>query len=249
MTETPINILVIDDDPSLLAVLEAGLTMQESYTVKATVSAQEGMRLLESAQWDIVVSDYSLDDEQINGLTILKTARARQDYLCLVIIVTAFASLEISLEAIHLGAYDFLTKPFQLDELQLVVRNAANHLRLNRENQDLRAQVAELTASLSQTQGQQSKLVTQLQEWLSESQASHHMPSEPQMQELRRRRMHDQIGTYLKIGESITDQLSHQRQKIESLFKDGFLPENVYRRVIEKDTPEAVDLDLPESTL
>ena len=245
MNDQPINILVIDDDPALLAVLEAGLTMQDQYVVKATISAQEAMRLLQDGGYDIVVSDYSLNDDQINGLTILKMARSRPDHPCLVIIVTAFASLEISLEAIHLGAYDFLTKPFQLEELQLVVRNAADHMRLNRENQMLREQVGELTGAFRQTERQQKELVIRIREWLQESQASPYLPNESQMQDLRRRRLHEQIGTYLRIGESISEQMAHHRQKIETMFKDGLLPENVYRRVMETDTPEPMDLDLP----
>lgn len=237
MVLEPIKILVVDDDPALLAVLEAGLRLQEDYAVTAVVSAVEAMHCIMDRPFDLVITDYSLNDPNINGLALLRTVHERSENT-LVIIITAFASLEITLESIHLGAYDFLTKPFQLDELQLVIRNAANHIRLERENRYLRDQITHLIDALDQIEHQHEGLLDRVRQMdyeggLTETASSLMQPVNTfSTNEMRRRRMREQLSTYVRMGETIREQLARERQKIESLFQKGLLPENAYRRAM-----------------
>ena len=237
MAQDPIKILVVDDDPALLAVLEASLRMQEDYAVTAVGSAPQAMHLVRQQAFDIVITDYSLNDPGINGLAILRTAREQSDRT-LVVMITAFASLEITLESIHLGAHDFLTKPFQLDELQLVIRNAADRIRLERENHALRLQVARMITELDEIERQHGALLDRIREMdLGGGGEATSAPVTAQfnhtsLQEMHRRRVSEQLSTYVRMGETIRERLTRERQKIESLFEKGLLPESTYRRAL-----------------
>lgn len=237
MEASRIKILIVDDDPALLAVLEAGLRMQPDYDIAAVTGASAAMGLIESRVFDLVITDYSLGDKTINGLTILKAVRRRSE-TTLVIIITAFASLELTLESIHWGAYDFLTKPFQLDELQLVVRNAADRIHLEFENETLRAQVSQLIGALEDLQQQQGELMDRLSTLSEDAGAGEPpIPGAPalgaaSLMELRRRRMRDQLAVYVRQGETIRERLRRERENIEALFKKGILSEQAYQRAM-----------------
>lgn len=233
-----IKILVVDDDLALLAVLEAGLRTQPDYEITAMTSASEAIALVGSRDFDLVITDYSLGDRNITGLTMLRAVREKSDKT-LVIIITAFASLEITLESIHLGAYDFLTKPFQLDELLLVARNAAERIQLERENTALRQEVAGLIQALDEVQAQQGELMERLrhlnEEGGAEPPGGGGLPTAlagASLMELRRRRMREQLAAYVRTGETIRDRLNRERENIEVLFKKGVLSEQAYRRAI-----------------
>ena len=237
MSQIPIKILVVDDDSALLAVLEAGLRMQGDYDVTAVTSGSEALALIESRAFDLVITDYLLGERDIDGLTVLRAVRAK-DEKALVIIITAYASLEVTLESIHWGAYDFLTKPFQLDELQLVIRNAAERIRLGRENGELRLQVGELIQSLDEMQMQQGELLERLRQLHDEGLGAEGTGGSTapalvsaSLMELRRRRR-EQLSTYVRMGETIRDRINRERENIETLFKKGMLSEQIYQRAI-----------------
>lgn len=257
MTDDKIKILVVDDDPQLLAVLEAGLSLNDDYVVTSTTQAQEARKLVMAEKFDLVVTDYSLNDPEIDGLGILREVREKQPR-CLVVIITAYASLEISLEAIHLGAYDFLTKPFQLDELQLVVRNATQQIRLDHENQRLHSQLGEMMQALQEIETQHSTLLNNMQDLGSDAGLGNATVGGSGMTPLtsplpgnglaggglpsgggegadaKRFQMRQQISNYLKVGETIREQLSRERERIEVMFKNGLLTEESYRKAISK---------------
>lgn len=237
MSPNPIKILVVDDDVALLAVLEAGLRMQPDYDITAVATGPEALALVESRAFDLVVTDYLLGDRDINGLTVLRAVRAKNEKT-LVIIITAYASLEVTLESIHWGAHDFLTKPFQLDELQLVIRNAAERIRLEWENDALRRQVESLIQALDEMQQQQGDMVDRLRQLHDEGAGAEGMNAMPtpalanaSLVELRRRRR-EQLSTYVRMGETIRDRLTRERENIETLFKKGMLSEQLYQRAI-----------------
>jgi DNA-binding NtrC family response regulator len=226
MEPAEIKILVIDDDAALLAVLETGLRFLPGNRVTAEISAVEACRQIQQNEFDLVITDYSLNHSGINGLNLLRAARERNP-ATLVIMITAYASIEIILESIHLGAYDFLTKPFRLDELQLVVRNAIQQILLARENNRLRRQVAETIASLNRIERQHGELLNRIRQ-LGEEGNGAELESAFTLaslnhagaQELRRRRLREQMSAYLRMGESIGEQLARERQKIESIFRE-----------------------------
>jgi two-component system response regulator HydG len=131
------RILVVDDDNGMRKSL-AILLRRESYAVTEAPGGAEGADALGSGAFDLVIADLRM--EGVSGLDILRLAkRARPDPE--VILITAFGTVESAVEAMKLGAFDFITKPFQAEEILLRVRNAAEKRRLRAEVHELQAKV------------------------------------------------------------------------------------------------------------
>jgi len=133
MTKT--RILVVDDDASLRRVLQVQLE-QEGYAVASAASAQQTLSMLQIQPYDMVISDLKMPG--VSGLELLRQIRL-QFPEAIVLILTAFGTVETAVEAMKSGAYDYLTKPVHPDELSLVVGRALEHLRLVKEVCALRA--------------------------------------------------------------------------------------------------------------
>src|SRR5262245_52868013 len=121
MAASDIRILIVDDDEDMRGTLTAFIA-RLGVKPRAAASVAEARRLLaaEPAPFDLVLTDLKLPDG--TGLDVVKAAHARSPE-ALVTIVTGYASLETAIEAIRLGAYDYITKPFSLDEIGVQVRN------------------------------------------------------------------------------------------------------------------------------
>ena len=118
-------ILVVEDDPAV-ALTVVTLLEAEGYPVRQAASSGEGLELLSASHFPIVISDIYLDHK--TGLDILHHARSLNPQ-CAVILMTGQGSLETVLEATRAGAFDYLAKPFPLDKLLAIVRNAEQLLR------------------------------------------------------------------------------------------------------------------------
>lgn len=130
------RILVIDDEPSLRDVLKLGLT-RAGFEVGVAAGQVEAISQL-SEHWDLVVTDLQLPDG--DGLSVLRRVREDSPETA-VIVLTAHGSADTAVAAMKLGAHDYLTKPFDLDELRIRARQAIEGAHLRRENRELRAQV------------------------------------------------------------------------------------------------------------
>ncbi len=131
------RILIIDDDERLGFLLETGLE-QIGFQAESVTSARKGLDYLDKHAVDLVLTDLQLPDA--SGLDVL--SRISKDHPKLkVIMLTAFASVESAVEAMRSGAYDFVTKPLDMGELQLIVRRAIDHTRLEKENEHLKAKL------------------------------------------------------------------------------------------------------------
>ncbi|MCE5230869.1 response regulator [bacterium] len=238
MADNLIHILVLDDDPALLAVLEITLSRLGGNEVTAVSTADAALTALHRQPFDLFVTDYSLDDTRYNGLDMLRESQTLPSKP-LVIIITAFATLEITLEAIKLGSYDFLTKPFQVEELQLVVRNAMEQIRLDRSNRELRLQVTTLADAIDQLAVRQTELIERLRQ-LAESFGA---PREelPQMAQslngaavfgLQRRQAREKLSGYARVAETLLDEVRKQQSQIRLLYECGCLGEDDYRRLM-----------------
>jgi signal transduction histidine kinase/CheY-like chemotaxis protein len=111
------KILLIDNEARMVDSLKTLLTM-EGYEVVGNTDPTEALELLNTADYDIVISDIKMPN--IGGLDILKTVREKNPYTE-VILITGYASLDSAKNAIEQGAFGYLTKPLELDELKLVV--------------------------------------------------------------------------------------------------------------------------------
>ncbi|TMQ15917.1 MAG: sigma-54-dependent Fis family transcriptional regulator [Candidatus Rokuibacteriota bacterium] len=132
-----IRVLVVDDEQSMRELLGIMLR-QAGYQVAAADGGEAAIQMLKSESFDLVVTDLRM--RKVDGLGVLKAAKEFSPRT-VVLVVTAFASTETAVEAMKLGAYDYVTKPFKLDELKLTVANALERRRLQEENQALKRQL------------------------------------------------------------------------------------------------------------
>ena len=133
------RILVVDDDESLRWVTQAQL-QQSGYEVNAAANGNEGLESIQHAPPDLVITDLKMPG--MSGLELLKKIRADYPEI-LVIVVTAFGTVETAVEAMKGGAYDYITKPVNMDELRLIVSRGLEHLDLKEEVRLLRSNLDE----------------------------------------------------------------------------------------------------------
>lgn len=137
----PATILVIDDDTSLRRVLEYNL-QEEGYGVLTAADGAAGMALFAESQPALVITDLKMPG--MSGFEVLAGVKAQSPETP-VIVITAFGAVETAVEAMKGGAYDYITKPFNRDELKLLVRNALELRGLSQENRRLKEELAERT--------------------------------------------------------------------------------------------------------
>jgi DNA-binding NtrC family response regulator len=135
----PVTILVADDDPVARDLLVEVL-VRERYRVHAAAGGEECLRLAEAIPFDLALVDLRMPD--LDGLAVLARLRAIRPAVP-VLILTAFATIETAIEAIRAGAYDYLSKPFRMDEITMVVSRTLEAQRLVRENQRFRRELQE----------------------------------------------------------------------------------------------------------
>jgi DNA-binding NtrC family response regulator len=138
-TRVPPRILIVDNDQEMVNLLQSHLA-REGWTTTAATSGADALRALEREDYDVVLTDLVMDE--VDGLALLRAAQQR-DPAPRVVLMTAFGSLESAIEAIRHGAYDYLTKPFKLDQASLAVGRAIEDRRLREENRRLKAAVVE----------------------------------------------------------------------------------------------------------
>jgi two-component system, NtrC family, response regulator AtoC len=137
MTQPSPRVLIIDDEESMCELIDAALS-QKGYTTMWRTSADNALMLLEGADFDVVLTDLNMRD--MSGLELCERIVSSHPDVP-VIVVTAFGSMETAIGAIRAGAYDFVTKPVEMDALALVVERAFQHRTLKREVKRLREAV------------------------------------------------------------------------------------------------------------
>jgi DNA-binding NtrC family response regulator len=130
----PESILVVDDEEVMRDVLQT-LLAQAGYDVAVCESAEEALGMARRRSFDAAVVDVMLPD--VGGLDLLEELR-KLDSELVVLMVTAFASVETAIAAMKRGAFDYVTKPFKHEELLHILRNGLNQRRLQDENRNLR---------------------------------------------------------------------------------------------------------------
>lgn len=129
------HILVVDDKEGMREFFEIFLS-KEGYQVSAAGRGEEALQLTRAARFDLVISDIKMPG--IGGIALLKGLRELDPQLP-VIMVTAYPTIESSIEAMKLGAYDYIIKPFNNDEIRIKIAKALESSALRRENIHLRA--------------------------------------------------------------------------------------------------------------
>jgi len=137
------TLLVVDDEQDLLQLLRRSLEPDLSCDVATALSGEEAIRIVQDSQIDLVLADIKMPD--MDGLELLGRIREEQPWLT-VVLMTAYGCIELAVEAIKAGAYDFIAKPFDHDSLVLTLRKALERSSLLRENLRLQRHVQEESA-------------------------------------------------------------------------------------------------------
>lgn len=124
------KILVADDEQSMREFLEIMLK-KEGYKVTLASNGEEVIHLIENDLFDLVLLDIRMP--KLDGITALKRIKAITPET-IVIMITAYASADTAIRAMKEGAYDYITKPFKVDEIKLIVKNALEKISLQKEN-------------------------------------------------------------------------------------------------------------------
>jgi len=128
-----IQILVAEDDDSFREIIQNFLKNPQRI-ISGFKNGQDAIQALRETHFDLVITDLMMPGA--DGMEVLKHAKERNPD-CVVILITGYASLDSALRAIRGGAYDYIRKPFKLDELEIVVKNACEKIMLVRENKGL----------------------------------------------------------------------------------------------------------------
>ena len=133
-TRTPWRLLIVDDEEAARYGVRRALS-SAGYDMAEAGSAEEARDSMRSRRPDLILLDVNLPG--VSGLEFLRELSESGEGAPPVVMITAYGSERMAVEAIKTGAYDYLSKPFELDELRLVVKNALETVRLRRENRTL----------------------------------------------------------------------------------------------------------------
>jgi DNA-binding NtrC family response regulator len=137
MADKKKRIMLIDNEEGLCRMMQAVLE-DSGYEIKAYVRSFEAVEDFKPGEWDLVVSDIKMPG--MDGLEVLQRIKQKEPGIP-VIMITAYATVEMSIQALRKGAYDMLTKPFEPEELLYRVKNALKHTQLLTENRELREEL------------------------------------------------------------------------------------------------------------
>jgi len=133
------KILIVDDEESHRIMLSAVLD-DEGYAVTDVASGREALNEIEQGPFDLVLMDLKM--EEMDGIETLREIR-KVSPLLPIIIMTAYASVKTAVDALKAGAFDYLTKPLDLDELKVVVKKGLEYYHLRKENRELKERLGD----------------------------------------------------------------------------------------------------------
>jgi len=137
------KILLIEDE-KLTRISLGNILRKQGDDVEFCETGIQGIEYIEMQKWDLIITDLRLP--KTNGMDILRKASMEQPK-CAVIIITAFATVETAVEALKLGAYDYLTKPFEPDKLLQIVNHIRQFREVSKENKQLKKQIKKMSSN------------------------------------------------------------------------------------------------------
>jgi DNA-binding NtrC family response regulator len=134
------KILIVDDEPDMLVMLEMLITDKTPHEVVSTNNPFEIEELLANSEVNLVITDLKMP--MLDGIEVLQLVK-KKDADIPVIVITAFGTLEAAEEAVHRGAYDFITKPFRKEQILVAIERALEWQRIIKENRNLKSQMSD----------------------------------------------------------------------------------------------------------
>lgn len=147
MAET---ILIVDDEIDILELLELIITDKTDFRVLTTPDPQEALRKIREEKPDLLITDLRMPE--VDGLELV-TQALQIDLQLPFIVISAYGTCEVALEAMEKGVYDFITKPFRQEQILLTINKAMKWRRLQKENEALKAEVLALKKERSDHAG------------------------------------------------------------------------------------------------
>ena len=132
------RILIVDDEEDMLKLLERSIRKEMACEIETAGRGQEALDRITTRVFDLVLLDMRMPG--LDGMAVLEKIKAVDPWLT-VVMMTAYGAIEVAVEAIKKGAYDFITKPFDLEEILRLIRKALEHGSLVRENMKLRERI------------------------------------------------------------------------------------------------------------
>ncbi|HVF58162.1 MAG TPA: response regulator [Pyrinomonadaceae bacterium] len=129
------RVLVVDDEENV-RITTAAILEQEGYYVESATDGREALEMVGRGQFDLVLTDLRMED--MDGITMLHELQTRHPTI-VTVVLTGYASIETSIDALRQGVYDYLVKPCAIDDLKRTVRRALEH-------RDQRARISELSS-------------------------------------------------------------------------------------------------------
>lgn len=131
------KIIVIDDEESMCKFMQIMLK-KEGYEVTSSQSSKDALEKIKNSNFDLVIADLMMPG--LNGLELLSKVKSIDRDLSF-IVMTAYASVDTAIEALKKGAFDYIAKPFKVDELKITIKKSLEQKRITRENLDLKKQL------------------------------------------------------------------------------------------------------------
>ncbi|MBW2216367.1 MAG: sigma-54-dependent Fis family transcriptional regulator, partial [Deltaproteobacteria bacterium] len=135
-----LRVLVIDDEENMRHMLKRMLN-KAGYAVESAADGMEGLELLTGSDFDFVLCDIKMP--RMDGMTFLKEAREKHPDKTF-IMMSAYGTIEVAVDAMKEGAYDYISKPFKSDEVLITLRKAEEREQLKTENLQLRSRIDEI---------------------------------------------------------------------------------------------------------
>ncbi len=133
------KILIIDDEKSILDLLSV-VFKKEGYTVETALSAKTALELIDTNGFDLILTDIKLP--QMSGMKILKHVKEKQPEMP-VVMITAYGTIKQAVEALKMGASDYVVKPFNMEELKIIIAQGLESRRIQQENVLLKKELEE----------------------------------------------------------------------------------------------------------
>jgi CheY-like chemotaxis protein len=148
-SETAVRALVADDDEIFLEIL-AETVEDAGATVELASDGMAALEQLSAGDFDILISDLNMP--RMDGLTLLRQVRTLYPHI-LNILITGFGSLESAIQALRLGAYDYIQKPFMVEQVGVTIRNAVDRVKAYKERAGLLLEIENLHRKICSLEG------------------------------------------------------------------------------------------------
>jgi DNA-binding NtrC family response regulator len=132
--DAKIRILIVDDDKEIRNILSIFLSEDTNSIIETAGTGEEAFSKYVNAPYDIVLTDINMPG--MTGIELIKQLKLREDTVEF-IIITGYASVDTAIEAVKVGAFDYVVKPFKFEELKIVVHNAKDKIILKKTNNEL----------------------------------------------------------------------------------------------------------------